>query len=74
MNSFSIKTQYPLLAFCNTQESQQRKENFKKKITESKCMENLISDHPTICLLDRIRNSREPLIFSTCNFYKDVSD
>ena len=28
MNSFSIKTQYPLLAFCNTQESQQRKENF----------------------------------------------
>ena len=32
MNSFSIKTQYPLLAFCNTQESQQRKEILKKNL------------------------------------------
>ena len=50
MNSFSIKTQYPLLAFYNTQESQQRKANLKKKKIESKCMKNLISDHPTIRL------------------------
>ena len=52
MNSFSIKTQYVNIHFWPfaIHKNLNKEWNFFFLITESKCMENLISDHPTIHL------------------------